>query len=152
MVKKSTVLEQWQTDDAARLKALFEGREPKISQMKFGEDFDIGSQGMVWQYLTGMRPLNIDAAMKFARGLNVPIDRFSERLADQIDMAYSLTERAKTRPAGLGNVVRVSAETVDEMRLLTMYRLGDDRLRTAINHLIDSVVHGVPTQTNAHQG
>lgn len=132
-------------EDAARLKALFDAREPKISQMKFGADFDIGSQGMVWQYLTAMRPLNIDAAVKFARGLNVSIDRFSGRLAEQISTAYSMTDHARGRPAtDRGNMFSVSAETAEEMRLLTVYRLGDDRLRATINHLIDSFANEIP--------
>ena len=38
---------------------LFDAREPKISQAKFGEDFGIGTQGMVWQYMSGTRPLSI---------------------------------------------------------------------------------------------
>lgn len=95
MVKKSTGLEQWQVEDAARLKRLFEAREPKISQMKFGEDYGIGSQGMVWQYLSAARPLNIDAATKFALGLGVSIDDFSVEIAGQIESAYGLTHAGR---------------------------------------------------------
>ncbi|MPQ57618.1 S24 family peptidase [Duganella sp. FT27W] len=84
MKPESTSLAPWQLDDAARLKALLAAREPKISQAEFGMQFDIGSQGMVWQYVAGRRPLNIKAATAFARGLAVPVDAFSPTIAAQI--------------------------------------------------------------------
>lgn len=77
----------WQLDDAARLKALLGAREPRISQAEFGAQFDIGSQGMVWQYVAGRRPLNIKAATAFARGLGVPVEAFSPTIAAQIAQA-----------------------------------------------------------------
>ena len=101
MAKVSIKLDDWQVDEAARLRALFDAREPKISQMKFGAEFEIGTQGMVWQYLNATRPLNIDAAVKFALGLGVTIDEFSERIAAQIEQAYGLTAAGKRRPASL---------------------------------------------------
>lgn len=77
-------LEAWQAEDAVRLKRLFDAREPKMSQAEFGAQFDIGSQGMVWQYIAGRRPLNIKAATAFARGLNVSVEDFSPTIAAQI--------------------------------------------------------------------
>lgn len=82
-------IEKWQQEDAARLKTLFESRKASFSQEEFGTRFDIGSQGMVWQYLNGRRPLNIKAAAGFARGLGVEIDEFSPRLANEIRRAAS---------------------------------------------------------------
>lgn len=140
MVKKVTAIEAWQADDAARLKALFEAREPKISQAQFGEDFDIGTQGMVWQYMSGTRPLNIDSAMKFARGLGVTIDKFSPTIADQIADAFGLSGRAAGKVA---SVASVAAETVAEMRLLTVYRLTDGDGRGAVDGLIDTLARRV---------
>jgi transcriptional regulator with XRE-family HTH domain len=140
MVKKVTTIEEWQSADAARLKALFEAREPKISQTQFGEDFHIGTQGMVWQYMSGTRPLNIDSAMKFARGLGVTIDKFSPTIADQIADAFGLSGRAAGQ---VTSVASVAAETVGEMRLLTVYRLTDDDGRSAIDALIDTLARRV---------
>lgn len=70
-------------DDAARLKALFK-THTKLSQMEFGLAFDVGTQSAVGQYLNGTRPLNIAVALKFARGLGVPVSAFSPTLAAQI--------------------------------------------------------------------
>ena len=139
-MKKVTAIEGWQAEDAARLKALFEAREPKITQAKFGEDFQIGSQGMVWQYISGIRPLSIDSAMKFARGLDVTIEKFSPEIASQIAEAYRLSGHASAQVA---SVTSVAAETVGEMRLLTVYRLTDDDGRRAVDALVETVARRV---------
>lgn len=80
-------LEQWQIDDADRLKALFDKREPRISQAEFGSQYELGTQGMVSQYLLARRPLNIKAATAFARGLRVAVAEFSPTIASQISEA-----------------------------------------------------------------
>lgn len=89
MKSDQTPLDAWQFEDALRLKKLFDSRQPKISQADFGAQFEIGSQGMVWQYLAARRPLNIKAATAFARGLNVRIEEFSPTIAAQIGQAAS---------------------------------------------------------------
>lgn len=78
-------LEQWQRDDARRLRALWSARPlPKLSQAAFGSQFNIGSQGMVWQYLNGHRALNPRAAAGFALGLKCQVSDLSPRLAREI--------------------------------------------------------------------
>lgn len=52
-----------------------------MSQQGFGLEYGIGSQGMVWQYLNAVAPLNLEAAAKFAKGLHCSISDFSPRLA-----------------------------------------------------------------------
>lgn len=81
-------LEKWQIEDAGRLKHLFESKA-QYSQDEFGRRFEIGTQGMVWQYLNGRRALNIKAASAFAKGLGISVDEFSPRLADEIRLAAS---------------------------------------------------------------
>ncbi len=84
MKDPSTTLESWQIEDAARLKALYNERKGKLSQEEFGSRYEIGSQGMVWQYLNARRPLNIKAAAAFARGLGVAVADFSPKLAAEM--------------------------------------------------------------------
>lgn len=61
-------------DAHIRLKRLYEAKVPQdVTQEKFGADNDIGTAGMVWQYLSGHRPLNYEAAAKFAKGLGCSI-------------------------------------------------------------------------------
>lgn len=72
-------------NDAERLKQLYEARAPKgMSQAKFGELYGIGTKAMVWQYLTGYRPLNFEAAAKFARGLGCTIADISPDMARRL--------------------------------------------------------------------
>lgn len=92
MKTEPKTLEDWQLEDARRLKVLFDSREPKISQTEFGAKFEIGSQGMVWQYVAARRPLNIKAATAFARGLGVNVEDFSPTIAGQISAAAAQTD------------------------------------------------------------
>lgn len=80
---KKSKIEPVHIEEAARLKRLFDARST-TSQMKFGADNEIGSQGMVWQYLNARAPLNLDAALKFAKGLGCPVSDFSPRLAESL--------------------------------------------------------------------
>lgn len=77
----------WQLEDAARLKALFKARS-RLSQLEFGLAHEIGTQSAVGQYLNGARPLNIAVALKFARGLGVPVSAFSPTLAESMTGAH----------------------------------------------------------------
>lgn len=48
-------------EESAALKTVFLQRTT-MSQADFGEKFGLGTQGNVWQYLSGHRPLNLRAA------------------------------------------------------------------------------------------
>lgn len=84
-------IEDWQIEDAERLDSLFK-EHARVNQTEFGARYGIGTQGMVWQYLSGRRPLNIKAAEAFSRGLNIPVDEFSPTIAEQIRSAASRVE------------------------------------------------------------
>lgn len=73
------------SDAHVMLKQLYDERVPKeMTQEEFGKQFGIGSQGMVWQYLSGRRPLNVEAAAKFARGLRCTIFDISPAMAEAL--------------------------------------------------------------------
>jgi len=86
-------------DDAARLRALFK-EKATLSQLAFGERYELGTQSMVSQYLLGRRPLNVDSVMKFAEGLGCTINDISPSLAQKINRArhYVLTENSDELP------------------------------------------------------
>lgn len=67
-------------DAHLKLRRLFDERAG-MSQQDFAELHGFGTQGMVWQYLSGHRPLNYEAAAKFARALGCKIDDFSPEMA-----------------------------------------------------------------------
>lgn len=79
---KTTTQDQRWPDAHLRLKTLYEERVPSgMTQGQFGARFGIGTQGMVWQYLNGHRPLNVEAAAKFAKGLRCTIQDISPDMA-----------------------------------------------------------------------
>lgn len=78
-------VEGWQKEDAERLKNLYKQRT-KLSQAEFGEKFEIGTQGMVWQYLNAKRPLNLRALLRFCKGLDIKDPSLiSPKLAEELD-------------------------------------------------------------------
>ncbi|MGA4113023.1 S24 family peptidase [Ralstonia nicotianae] len=115
MKDPTTTLEGWQIEDAVRLKALYNERKGKLSQEEFGSRYEIGSQGMVWQYLNARRPLNIKAAAAFARGLGVDVASFSPKLAAEM--------KALTSPLVLSTLNSPEAKARREQEELEAERL-----------------------------
>jgi phage repressor protein C with HTH and peptisase S24 domain len=73
--------------EAAALRRIFDekfGRTGEMTQERFGQEYELGGQAMVWQYLNGRRPVSLKAALKFARGLGVSVEVFSPRLAHEL--------------------------------------------------------------------
>lgn len=69
------------------LKRLYDARVPEgMTQKEFGAKYDIGTQPMVWQYLTGYRPISYDVAAKFARGLRCTIYDISPEMGESLQL------------------------------------------------------------------
>lgn len=130
MKKEPKALEDWQMEDARRLKALFDAREPKISQAEFGAQYDIGSQGMVWQYVAARRPLNIKAATAFARGLGVNVEEISPKIATEIASAASHTSSAASAIEPFD--ARLVTDDDDLAPVMVAIRMLPDKLRAGI--------------------
>lgn len=78
-------------EEGARLKALLGDR----SKANFAKENAIpGGASMLSQHLSGHRPINLNAAAAYARGLGVPIEAFSPRLAKAVAAAQSNVESA----------------------------------------------------------
>ena len=97
---------QW-SDAHGRLKRLYEQRVPKgMSQKEFGKRFGIGAQSMVAQYLNGDRPLNFEAAVKFADALGVSIYDISPEMGDWVkDKLLPVLGKAYRRAAMIAAIV-----------------------------------------------
>lgn len=68
-------------EEAERLKALFAG----VNRAEFARKNKIaGGASYIYQHITARRPLNLDAALAYAKGLNVHLSEISPRLADEI--------------------------------------------------------------------
>ncbi len=71
----------------SRLKQLYDARVPEgVTQKEFGLQYGIGSQSMVAQYLSETRPLNYEAAAKFAKGLRCTIYDISPEMAESLQL------------------------------------------------------------------
>jgi len=81
MTFRASKLEPWQEAVADRVVKLIKGRG--MLQKALAEAIDI-DPGLLSQMLTKKRPINIDAIVKIARALQMPVDELSTELADQI--------------------------------------------------------------------
>lgn len=141
-------------EDAVRLRQCFDARNETtsngklISQMEFGAKYEIGSQGMVWQYLNGHRPLNIKAAVAFARGLGLKVSDFSPTLAAQIGEASEVElGSSDLHIVGQEGPQQLQWVTPDEAELLSAFRLGTpaDQERTLL--LVKSFARATSSKT-----
>ena len=95
-------------DAHVALKRLYAERVPAgMTQEEFGAEFGIGTQGMVWQYLNGHRPLNVEAAAKFARGLRCTIQDISPEMASALQRDLLPVLGTKILRAALSKAVLV---------------------------------------------
>ncbi len=81
--KKAKITDEHRLE-ARKLKAIWDEKKPS-TQAEFGEDFDIGNQGAVANFLAGRSALSLKAAVGFASGLGCKIEDFSPRLAAEAD-------------------------------------------------------------------
>lgn len=86
--RKSIVNDEHRAESAALLKLWNRARkkmrdagEKPLAQGPFGSEYEIGTQGAVWQFLHGHVALSYKAARGFAKGLRCSIADFSPRLA-----------------------------------------------------------------------
>lgn len=91
---KEALLTEENRAESVRLKALYEKSAHGLSQAAFGDTYDIGSQGTVWQCLNGKgMPISLKAAQGFAAGLKCQISDFSPRLAKLAEgIAHSISD------------------------------------------------------------
>ena len=100
MVKQ--ILESWQIEDARRLDHLWKERKPKyLTQQKFAEDYDMGTQSNVNLYLKGRVALNLKAVGQFAKALGLKIDEISPVLADQVRDLYKQCDPDRNQDYGV---------------------------------------------------
>lgn len=124
---KRRKIESWQAEDAARLKRLFDEKS-RLSQEEFGAQFEVGSQGMVWQYLNGRSPLNLSAAIKFARGLGVNVSDFSPALALQLEQMAGFSDLprdASSDPSDTTGNVSPGPDIRGKVPLISWVQAGD---------------------------
>jgi phage repressor protein C with HTH and peptisase S24 domain len=89
MTTERRPLEDWEKAECAALKAelqAFNARSPKekrLTQEEVAHSLRM-SQGTLSSHLNGHRAINLDMAAQMARLLDIPVERFSKRLASEI--------------------------------------------------------------------
>lgn len=93
-------LSEWQLQDSARLKSIFQAKrgELKLTQEKLASELGDGvTQGAVSHFMNGRTALSVNAAVVFARALEVPVSDISPTLSAQIEkMTSALPDRRPT--------------------------------------------------------
>ncbi|MFY1875573.1 S24 family peptidase [Achromobacter xylosoxidans] len=83
-------------EEASALRARFDG----VNRAAFARDHQVkGGQAMIYQHITGRRPLNLEAAMAYAEGFGCSLADISPRLAAEAQKAAALaSEPLPTEP------------------------------------------------------
>lgn len=80
----------------------------RISQKQFAEDFGLCSVSNISQYLHGFRPLNLESGLKFAKGLQCPLeDIISTDLAQLVREAYAALNKAPELYKDDGRIIKI---------------------------------------------
>jgi transcriptional regulator with XRE-family HTH domain len=109
-----------------RLKRLYEERIGGMTQEQFAKKYGIGTKAMIWQYLSGYTPLNLEAAAKFARGLRCTIYDISPEMAETI--------RQQILP-----VLGIDSKPIVPMNLATRIRARREALGLSADQLAEAV-------------
>lgn len=78
-------------EEAENLRKRFAG----LNRAKFARDFGIkGGQASVYNHISALRPINLDAARRYAKGFGCKLEEISPRLAAEVAAAapYAIAE------------------------------------------------------------
>lgn len=128
-------------EDAARLREMM--KSCGMTQTEFAAEYEIGSQAQLWQYLNPTtkkgRPLNITAAIGFARGLKRPVSDFSPSLQEVIDRISRFSSSGEPQavpeanePRKAGYIVKKTQRERDIEELLAITERTSDRGMAAL--------------------
>ena len=145
--KKEPKLTEENRQESERLKALWEKSSHGLTQGRFGEKYQIGNQGMVWQCLNGKTALSLKAAQGFAEGLGVALEDFSPRLAE---LASKNAKFAPKKSLGADQMDLVSLSR-DEAQLIMLFRgLRHDHQHELMSHANTLYAEDNPAKSTAN--
>lgn len=100
-------LHDWEKEECAALKRELKAYNMRVDKEKRLTQEDVAevlgmSQGTLSSHLNGARAISMEMAAKMAKLLDIPVERFSKRLADQINSLIPLSDViTKTELSGL---------------------------------------------------
>lgn len=142
--RKAKVTEEHR-QEAALLNQLWETRSHP-SQAVFGEQYEVGSQSAVGQFLRGDTPLSLKAAAGFASGLNCKISEFSPRLAAQA-LAYAELSGLSENKPDITELSKPETQLVLMFREMTQSRRNEILKFALALHQSPNEEKRAPTQT-----
>lgn len=98
MSNKTVVSEAEKKAEAERLGKLFADREIE-DRVAFAKSLGGKLTGsLIYQHLNWLRPINLDHALEYCRGLRCTINEISPRLAKHVQLAATYLDRSSDRP------------------------------------------------------
>jgi len=114
---KRRELDESEREDVDRLRLIIEARKLEdrtFTQDKLAEACGWSSQGNIQNYVGYKTPLNLDAAFRFAKALNVPLEKISPRLAAKAVEIFGATQVAKEASQSIdGLLISLQKEVAD---------------------------------------
>ncbi|MFY3460932.1 S24 family peptidase [Achromobacter xylosoxidans] len=108
-------------EEAAALRERFNG----VNRAAFARDHQIkGGQAMIYQHITGRRPISIEAAMAYAAGFKCSLEEISPRLAIEAQKAAALSSESPTAPTSTAPSWPFSTISEAEIRALSPAKLN----------------------------
>jgi hypothetical protein len=97
----------WDIDqEAANLQALFALKGIKNKSVFAREHGISGGISMLSQHVLGRRPLNLEAAIKYAKGFDVSLEEISPRLASEVQKILSISINRPTNKQALDVLIK----------------------------------------------
>ena len=129
MGTKRRTLTNDELDDIERLRALVEEKKASagLTQTRLAELCGWESQGTVAQYLGGHVGLNLEAAYRLAKALEVQLDSISPRLAAKAVELFGATQAALEPPQTIEALIATLQDDLDN---------EDNDVRMAIAELV----------------
>ena len=115
--------------DVDRLKALIAERKAKdgLTQEALAAKCEWSGQSAVQGFLSGRTPINLDAALRFSKALDVTLEDISPRLAAKAIELFGATKAAKETPTTVDGLLTLLRDDIDN---------ADNDVRLAIADLV----------------
>ncbi|MGK4923138.1 S24 family peptidase [Bordetella hinzii] len=108
-------------EEAAALRKRFEG----VNRAAFAREHQVkGGQAMIYQHITGRRPISIEAAMSYAAGFKCSLEEISPRLAMEAQKAAALSSEPSAPTTAPSHVWPFSTIAESEVRALPPAKLN----------------------------
>lgn len=124
-------------NEADNLQQLFKD----VNRAEFARDHKVpGGQSMIYQHITGRKPISLDCAVAYAIGFNRPLTDISPRLAEVVSRLPVNANHQPNRPSFAANQPMAAAYTANVSQLPVNPPLIKELLEVA-GHLNDSGMH-----------